>query len=115
MRITHTALAYTLATLALSCTPQDDTPTESSSRVSARYSSDRVAHLVSAPQLAHAALSRDAANLQRVDRPDGTRFIRVTAGFRHATLAVRAADGTLHTSCLNDADEAARLLHGQLP
>jgi hypothetical protein len=115
MRITHTALAYTLATLALSCTPQDDSPTESSSRVSARYSSDRVAHVVSAPQLAQAALSRDAANLQRVDRPNETHFIRVKAGFRHATLAVRAADGTLHTTCLNDADEAARLLHGRLP
>jgi hypothetical protein len=115
MRITHTALAYTLATLALSCTPQDDSPTESSSRVSARYSSDRVAQVVSAPQLAQAALSRDAANLQRVDRPNETHFIRVKAGFRHATLAVRATDGTLHTTCLNDADEAARLLHGQLP
>jgi hypothetical protein len=98
----------------MGCAAQVDAPVESSGRASARPSSDRAAHVVSATQLVRAALSRAPSNLQRVERLAGTHFIRITSGFRRATLALRATDGSRHTTCVNDAEEAAHLLQGDV-
>jgi hypothetical protein len=54
-------------------------------------------------------LSRDRANLQRVERSDGVRQYRITGGgFQHATMLVRSPDGELAHVCTSDAESALR-------
>jgi hypothetical protein len=57
-----------------------------------------------------AALARDPSGLRSVTSDDGLKHIEVVGGFRHATIAARKADGTLHTECVTDADRAEQLL-----
>lgn len=56
------------------------------------------------------ALSRSPTDLVLHNRADRLQELRVVRGFGHATMVVRAADGSRQIRCVDDADEAAGLL-----
>jgi hypothetical protein len=57
-------------------------------------------------------LSRAPQGLKQTTHADGTTRVQVQSGFRHATIVTRAADGTRKARCVNDAEEAQRMLLG---
>ena len=56
------------------------------------------------------ALSRSSAQLKMRNRTDGIKELEIVEGFQHATMVVRAADGSRHIECVDDAERAAELL-----
>jgi hypothetical protein len=55
-------------------------------------------------------LSRSERGLERRRRPNGLVQLDVKQGYRHATIAVRQPDGTVRARCVEDAEQAARML-----
>jgi hypothetical protein len=97
--------APAVTTPSLGAPPAAQAPAAASAREPGREAAVvPVAHRV------RAALSRDPAGLRSVKSDDGLTHIEVVGGFRHATIAARKADGTLHTECVTDADRAEQLL-----
>lgn len=56
------------------------------------------------------ALSRTPSQLAARQRSDGIKELQIMAGFQHATMIVRAADGSRYIECADDAERAAELL-----
>ncbi len=58
------------------------------------------------------SLSRSADGLYEEFLPDGTVKVNLQGRFQSASVAVIGADGTLHTTCVENHDGAQNVLHG---
>jgi hypothetical protein len=55
-------------------------------------------------------LARSSQSLRKQARTDGITQLKVESGFRHATIVVRAPDGSRRARCTDQPEQAARML-----